>query len=45
LATEASGLLLKIKVAERLPGAVADDKAGVIRLIDRTRRREAAQNG
>ncbi len=30
-------------ICERLPGAVADDEAGVVRLLDRPARREAAR--
>jgi hypothetical protein len=37
-----AGLFLEVKVAERLPGAVADDEASVVRLIDRPGRRKAA---
>ena len=37
-----TGLVLEVEVAERLPGAVADDEAGVVVLLDRPGRREAA---
>jgi hypothetical protein len=30
-----TGLVLEIEIAERLPGAVADNEAGVVRLLDR----------
>jgi hypothetical protein len=30
-----TGLILEIHIRDRLPGAVTDDKAGVVRLIDR----------
>jgi hypothetical protein len=34
-----AGLVLEVEVPERLPSAVADDEAGVVRLIDRPGRR------
>ncbi len=37
-----AGLILEVEIGERLPGTVADDEAGVVRLIDRPGRREAA---
>jgi hypothetical protein len=40
-----AGLILEIHMRERLPGAVADDEAGVIALVERPRRREAACGG
>jgi len=36
------GSFLEIELPERLPGAVADDEAGVVCLLDRPGRREAA---
>jgi hypothetical protein len=38
----ASRLPLEIDVSERLPVGVADDEAGVVHLVERPRRREAA---
>jgi hypothetical protein len=38
-------LVLEIEVAERLPGVVADDEAGVVMLLDRPGRWEAARGG
>ncbi len=40
-----AGLILEVEIGERLPGTVADDEAGVVRLIDRPGRREAAPGG
>ncbi len=37
-----TGLVLEIEIAERLPGAIADNETGVVRLLYRPRRREAA---
>ena len=37
--------ILEIEIAERLPGVVAHDKAGVVRLIERPGRRKAAGGG
>jgi hypothetical protein len=34
--------VVEIEIAKRLPGIVADDEAGVVRLLDRPGRREAA---
>jgi len=36
------GLILEIEIAKRLPGAVADDEARIVVLLDDPRRREAA---
>jgi len=36
-------LVLEIEIAERLSGIVADDEAGVVRLIDRPGRGETAE--
>ncbi len=44
-ASAALRFLLEIELAERLPGGVADDEAGVVRLVDRPGRRGAAVAG
>jgi len=40
-----AGLLLEIEIAERLPGAVADDEAAVVCLLVRPGWQEAARGG
>ena len=38
-------LILEIEIAQGLPGAVTDDEAGIVRLVDRPGRRKSALGG